>query len=293
MPALTHSPSPFTVSQALRSLAVFAALALAIPTALGHGAIDERIAELTADLALAPGDVTLRFQLAEAHCQHEDWQAALRELARVEELAPGRFPIDLLRGRTELGARRAGEAKAALDRFLAAHPRNPQALVFRARALELLGKPDACLADFRAALAASTHPEPDLFQEAAEALAFRGHRGEAVRVLAAGIAKLGPVPSLVLEAMSLEIGTGQFDAALSRVDAMQKSAPRPEPWMAKRASVLEQAGRRAEARAAWEALIVHLAALPNLERGSHSMSLLAEQAQQALQRLPTTNPALP
>ena len=52
--------------------------------------------------------------------------------------------------------------------------------------------------------------------------------------------------------------------------------------MAKRAALLAQAGRRAEARAAWQALIDHLAALPNLERGSHAMSILAEQAREAL-----------
>jgi len=82
--------------------------------------------------------------------------------------------------------------------------------------------------------------------------------------------------------MELEIMTGQFDSALTRVDQLQQFAPRPEPWMAKRASLLAQAGRVSESRAAWQSLLAHLSALPNLERGSKPMNLLAEQARQAL-----------
>jgi hypothetical protein len=85
--------------------------------------------------------------------------------------------------------------------------------------------------------------------------------------------------------MELEIITGDFDSALKRVDQLQKFAPRPEPWMAKRASLLAQAGRIADSRAAWQSLLAHLSALPNLERGSKPMKLLAEQAHQALAAL--------
>ena len=265
-------------------------LACRIPGAWGHGAIDERIAELTEDLVKSPGDASLHFQLAEANCQHEDWPAALLALARAEELAPGKFPSDLIRGRVALGTGEPADAKKSFDHFLAGHPGNPQVLVLRARALAQLGKDEACLADYRAALAASKNPEPDLFQEAAEALVFRGRDEEAMRVLGDGIAKLGPVPSLVLKALGLELAAGQFDSALLRVDVMRISAPRPEPWMAKRAAILEQAGRSDDARAAWQALAAHLAALPNLQRGSHSMSTLAEQAQQALHRISSATP---
>ena len=49
---------------------------------------------------------------------------------------------------------------------------------------------------------------------------------------------------------------------------------------------LTQAGRADAAKAAWTALRDHLLALPNLERGSHAMSRLLEEAQQALKPLP-------
>ena len=213
----------------------------------------------------------------------------MKSLARAEELAPGKFPVDLMRGRIHLGAKRPEQAFEALDRFLKEQPGNSMALIYRARAFALLGKGEESLADYRAALALATNPEPDHFQEAAEALASRDHKDEAVRVLGDGMTKLGPVPSLVLKAMELEIATGKFDGALLRVDVMRISAPRPEPWMAKRAEILDLAGRRAEALAAWQALVAHIAALPNLQRGSHSMSTLAEQAQNALRRISSAN----
>ena len=82
--------------------------------------------------------------------------------------------------------------------------------------------------------------------------------------------------------MDFELAAQRYDDVLKRIDAMQASAPRPEPWMAKRASILAQAGRADDAKAAWTALRDHLLALPNLERGSHAMSRLLEEAQAAL-----------
>ena len=96
-----------------------------------------------------------------------------------------------------------------------------------------------------------------------------------------------------MKALELELMLGRYDDALARVEVLQKSAPRPEPWIARRASVLAQAGRFNESKAAWQALITHIQALPNLERGSHSMQLLTEQAQQALASLKSLSKTTP
>lgn len=250
--------------------------------ALGHGAIDERIAELKAELVKTPDDAMTHYMLADAHVQHEDWVAAMRSLARAEELAPGKFPTDLVRAQVNLGAGRPEEARLALDRLLAQLPGNVRALALRARAFALLKDDERCVADFRAALEGASAPELDLIEEASSALAARGFQDEAAQVLSAGIARVGPVPSLVLKALDLEFATGRLEAALARVEAMQKAAPRPEPWMARRAALLEQAGRKEEARTAWQALDARLTALPPLERGSQPIASLAGEVRRAL-----------
>jgi tetratricopeptide (TPR) repeat protein len=264
-------------------------LALLLPTALAlaHGTFHDRLANLTAKLSAQPDDSTLRYQLAALYCEHEQPTEALAELARIEasDAAGNQLPIDYLRGMCLRLAGRFAEALAALDQYIAAHPTNSAAHLQRARVQIALGQPAAALADYRTALRLAERPEPDLVQECADALAQAGLTDEAVRVLDAALLQLGAVPSLALRALDLEARSGRYDSALSRIDVLQQTAPRPEPWMAKRATLLAQAGRKEAARQAWSVLSAHLAALPNLERGSHAMSLLAEQARHALAAL--------
>ena len=284
---------------ALLAMTASVLLVLSAGPALGHGGFHQRLAQLAVALEKSPNDPALHFELADVNGQHGDWQMALLNLDRVEELAPGKFPTSLLRGQAWLTGGQPGKAKTALDALLAGQPEHARGRLLRARAAQRLGDAACSLADYREALRRTPAPDPDLLQETAGALAAGGYPEEAVRVLAAGMEKLGPIPSLVLRAMEVEIATGNFDAALARVEALRKSAPRPEPWMARRASVLAQAGRIEESRAAWQALGTHLEALPNLERGSHAMSKLAEDARHALASLAnltpsaTSNPAKP
>ncbi len=284
---------------ALLAMTASVLLVLSAGPALGHGGFHQRLAQLAVALEKSPNDPALHFELADVNGQHGDWQMALLNLDRVEELAPGKFPTSLLRGQAWLTGGQPGKAKTALDALLAGQPEHARGRLLRARAAQRLGDAAGSLADYREALRRTPAPDPDLLQETAGALAAGGFPEEAVRVLAAGMEKLGPIPSLVLRAMEVEIATGNFDAALARGEALRKSAPRPEPWMARRASVLAQAGRIEESRAAWQALVTHLEALPNLERGSHAMSKLAEDARHALASLAnltpsaTSNPAKP
>lgn len=249
-----------------------------------HGDIHQRIEAASQQIASAPKDARLYVRRAELFRQHEDWQATLADCDTAQALDPA-IDVALLRGRALFESGHPGTALALLDGFVSRHPDHPQARVCRARVLTQLGRHAAAIADLRGALQMTPVPQPELVQECADALAAQGRHQEAVLVLAAGIDTLGAIPSLVVRAMELEIATRDFDAALKRVEAMRQCAPRPEPWMAKRASILAQAGRLGDARAAWQALVEHLAALPNLERGSHAMSTLMEQATQALAAL--------
>lgn len=257
---------------------------LASGVALAHGDIHERIESLSKQIAASPQNARLHAQRAELCRQHEDWQGALADCDLAKRLDPS-LELDLLRSRTLLESGQAAMALPLLDGFLGRHPQHPQALACRARAETKLGQHLAAIADFREALKLTPIPEPDLVLECGDALVAQKCEKEAVQVLAVGIDKLGPIPSLVIRAMTLEIATKDFEAALTRVETMQQSAPRPEPWMAKRAAILALAGRIQDSRAAWQRLLEHLAALPNLERGSHAMSKLAAEAKQALTAL--------
>jgi tetratricopeptide (TPR) repeat protein len=251
----------------------------------GHGSFHERIDYLTKALEERPSDPVLRLELANLHGLHGDTELALENLDKIDALAPGKFPTDLIRGEAFLVARNFAKAKEVLDRQLVSHPETARAWLLRARAEQELGQQEASLADYREALKWTSSPEPDLVEELANALAAAGKKQEAVQALTAGVERLGKIPSLVLRAVDLEIETKNFDAALCRLEQARQEAPRPEPWMARRAEVLARAGRIEESRSAWKELLAHLGSLPDHERSSRAMTQLTEKARDALASL--------
>lgn len=251
-----------------------------------HGTYHDLIDDLNAKLAEKPNDPVLITRRACIHLEHEDWKTALVDLERALRHGADESELGYLRGRALACGGLHEAAREELDRYIATHTDAGMARLERARVLGKLGMHEASLNDYRAILKAATQMEPEFVIETAEAMAAQGLHDEAISVLASGITRIGNVPQLVLKALEFELAAGRFDAALERVEAIQKQMPRPEPWMAKRAAILTQAGRPDAAKAAWTALRDHLLALPNLERGSHAMSRLLEEAQQALKPLP-------
>ncbi|MBM3854930.1 MAG: hypothetical protein FJ399_17550 [Verrucomicrobia bacterium] len=279
---LTANPRPPPLRLGRPALGMWLAAVLAAGSAFGHGAFHDRLRELTAALEAKPRDARLHFELAQIFCQHGDWLMALAAADSADELQPGAFPTDLLRGEVLLAREDPAKARAALDRLIATRGPTPQALILRARTKALLEGAESALPDYRAAVRQADRPGVDQVREVAAAFVRLGHRAEAADLLDRAIVEAGPDPALLLEALDLEIATGRFAAALRRVDALQAAAPRPEPWMARRAEVLAQTGDPAAARAAWLVLQRHLESLPNLERGSPALRAVAAQAQAAL-----------
>lgn len=255
----------------------------------GHGDLHENIQRSDARIAADPGNAGHWFQRAKLECRHGDWMRALTDLETAERLAPGKYPVELARGQAWMAGDKLPQARKALDAFVKSHPAVAEGHATRARLRMKLGDPDAAAADFQQALTLTTEPEPDLYLETANALIAATRPGDAVKQLDAGMTKLGIIPSLAEKAVALELSLGACDAALARVAELQRTSPRPEPWMAKRAEILAQAGRLNESRAAWRELRDHLLALPDPERNSRSMSRLLEQCQQAL-AVPPTHP---
>ena len=247
-----------------------------------HGTYHDLLSAVSAQIMAEPDNAELYIKRSALHLEHEEWKTALVDLERALRLGTDESELGYLRGRALACGGLHEAAREELDRYIATHTDAGMARLERARVLGKLGMHEASLNDYRAFLKAVTQMEPEFVIETAEAMAAQGLHDEAISVLASGITRIGNVPQLVLKALEFELAADRFDAALERVEAIQKQMPRPEPWMAKRAAILTQAGRPDAAKAAWTALRDHLLALPNLERGSHAMSRLLEETQQAL-----------
>lgn len=254
----------------------------AVEAASGHGGYHDVVTAISAELHAQPGDTALRYKLAEAHASHDEWQDCLKEIKLIERLAPGVYPTGYLQGLALHIAGKDEEAKTALDEFLAVNPDHVDALATRGRVLMKLGFPQAAVADFQKVVKLTKSPNSTLIADLALALRDSGNPVEASRAIDEGLKTAGDAPSLLLCALEIETTSAAWDAALSRIDALQKTAPCPEPWMAERAAILLKAGRADEARIAWTALRDQLLSLPNLERGSPQNQQLLQRSFQAL-----------
>jgi tetratricopeptide (TPR) repeat protein len=245
----------------------------------GHGAHDERVNECLEALKTSSNDPVIRHRLAMAYVHHGDWELALIELDKLDDSFTD---ARLTRAQALILGSRHEQARMLLDAILNHAPENPQALLERARVFTALKKPAESLADYRLALNLTAGPDPAFCLEMADVLTTQNQIDEALAVIQKGLTAGGEVPTLLLRALEIETTAGKFDGALSRIAILEKQAPRPEPWMARRAEILAQAGRREASRAAWAALKEHISSLPNLQRGTPEMAALAAKSEKFL-----------
>ena len=248
-----------------------------------HGDVHERIVQLTQQIAQSPApsnSASLYFQRAELYRIDGDFTNALIDLNHVEKLDPTVSRVGYCRGRVLFEANRLQEALAPLDKYLAAKPKDPDAYTVRARALKKLGNYKASADDYTTAIAQST-PSPELFIERAEAYRGLGKPDLAIGSLEEGIRKLGPLVTLELPAMDVEVSLKRYDAALARVDLVSARLQRKETWLVRRAEIQRQAGREEAARKSYEEALAAIERLPPTHRGTRAMLDLRERVRLA------------
>ena len=240
-----------------RVLAFVIAL-LGATSARAHPEIQDALDRLTTALAATPSDASLYLERGELYAKHEDWPSAEANYLRAAELSPRLPRLAIARGSLALATGNVSAARSFLDHAIAAAPTDPTAFILRARALARLDLTPAALADYARAFTLLAAPSPELYLERAAlfpAAAALGSLNEA-------ITRLGPVMSLHLRALALEISLGRVDDALARVDLLTSTTERPELWLKRRGDLLASAGRGAEARAAYRSAQAAIAALP-------------------------------
>jgi tetratricopeptide (TPR) repeat protein len=208
---------------------------------------------LTARIERQPSDASLYLKRGDQYRYQGNWSDARADYRRARRIDPALDVVDLRLGALFLDRGEPRRAKKSLDAYLARRPRDLLGLRLRSRAFRQLGMPLAAAEDMRRGidLCVPPHrPEPDDYLERARAFEAAGgdHLGEAILALDEGIAALGPIVSLQLPAIELDVQVGRFEDALRRVDVLEGGSGRREVWLVKRAEILERAGRHDEAR---------------------------------------------
>ena len=266
---------------AVIALAVCLMLAASIVNA--HEGLHEQIVAITAKIKRDPKNASLYLQRGELHRLHRDWGRASADYDRAQRLQPSLTIVDLARGKMLFESRRYQSAKMVLDRFLQRQPDHYDGLVTRARVLASTNARFESAHDFTRAIAIATTPEPELYLERATVLAGeKSYVEEALRGLDEGIEKLGPVVTLQLAAIDIELSRKNYDAALARLDSIINQSQRKETWLVRRGEILRAAGRNDEARAAFTAALEAIQSLPPARRQTRAVTALELRAQSAL-----------
>jgi tetratricopeptide (TPR) repeat protein len=263
------------------------AVLVSVALAFAHADLEQQIARVTKQIESDPGNATLYLQRGELHRLHREWDDAETDYARAARLDPSLIAVELARGMMLSDSGNPDEAKTHLDRFLAAQPDHVNALATRARVLADLGRRLAAAEDYSRAIRLSTNPQPEFYLERARALTLEGgeHFAEALRGLDEGIQKLGPVATLELAAIDLELQIKRYDDALARLDAVAAQSGRKETWLARRGEMLEQAGRPGQARKAYADALAAIESLTPRARKVPATAELEAKVRSALQRL--------
>jgi tetratricopeptide (TPR) repeat protein len=152
----------------------------------------------------------------------------------------------------------------------------------RARAHALLNDKRAAASDFTRAITLAPVGNPELYIERAEALGAAGAKEEAVRGLDDGIVRMGPLVTLEIQAIDLDMSLKRYDSALKRIDAVMARLQRKESWLVRRGQVLKLAGREKESRAAYEAALAAVEQLPPAHRNTRATLQLESTIRSAL-----------
>jgi tetratricopeptide (TPR) repeat protein len=251
---------------------------------VAHADLLIQIEEVTREIDKNPRDPELYIRRGELRRAHVEWEEAYADYERALALNPRLETIDILRGRLFVEAGWPLSARVCLDRFLARHTNHVDALILRGRALARLNLGIQAARDYDRALDLSPEPGPDLFVERSQVLVAEGpdHFTEAVRGLDEGLRRIGPLVTLQLYAIDIELTQRDFDRALARIDQVTAKSPRKETWLARRAEVLVQAGRNVEAVAAYKAALAALQTLPPTRRNVPAMMELDRRIRQEI-----------
>ncbi len=253
-------------------------------TALAHADILVRITALNREIRESPPSAALYLKRGELHRLHRDWPAALTDYEQAARLAPRNPDVSYYRGRMWFEAGQPEPARPALDRFLAVRPDHADALLVRSRVLAVLGERLAAVNDLTRAIALLDPPTPEVYLERARHLEAEGsaYIDRALAGLDEGIARLGPLVTLIQFAIEVERTRGRYPSALVRLDGLPESITGQALWLGLRGDLLLAAGRTEEARAAYAAGLEIIESYPSARRTLRATSRLETRLRAAV-----------
>jgi predicted Zn-dependent protease len=273
----------------LRSLVLLGVSGLLVATTPGaraHGDDQLLIDALTEELAKAP-EADLFIRRGELFRHHQEWAKAEADFLAAARLEPKLAVVDYFRARLLLEAGTPEKAQPFIERYIKSTPDEAEGWFLRGDVQGALGQHDAGALAYASGLERTPRPRPEHYLRRAKFLAA-APQPDPARVLAAldeGIARVGPVISLVEQAITIELEQRNFAGALQRIELAMKHAPRRETWLVRKGDVLVKSGRVDDAIASYRAALSAIDELPQRYRETVPVEKLERDARTALSRL--------
>jgi tetratricopeptide (TPR) repeat protein len=255
------------------------------PRVWGHADLIEQIRALTAQIAAEPTNAALLLRRADLHRRHEEFAEAHADVDAAGKLQPDLADVWFMRAKVLWDEGKPAGTLDQLERVLRKEPAFAEGLAFRGRCRARQEQFAGAIADFSAAIKLYPDPSPDLWLERARAQAASGDLAAAVAGLDQGMQRLGPIPSLEMPAVEYELQRTNISGALVRMDRIIARYPVKEPWLASRGELLEQAGRFAEAREAFQQVLSGIEGYAPARRGLVATTRLETRAREGVARL--------
>lgn len=241
-----------------------------------HVGVHEEIERLTRLIQQDPTNPQLYVWRGEAYRLHGNQGGAVTNFNKALGIDPGNVAATTGLGRTFLDQENYQQAIVHLNRSISRKPGNVRALVLRAQANAVSGRPLQATADYTRAIAQfqkQGKPLPGYYLERARAYAAAGDQyvDSALQSLDEGINVLGNIRTLELYAVDLETGRGHYDVALARLDRILARATRKESLLLTRGDILIIAGRTTEATQDYLAAQLAIDALPPQRRHTRAV----------------------
>jgi tetratricopeptide (TPR) repeat protein len=265
-------------------------IGLAPLTARAHGDVHERIVSATLVIEQDPTNARLYMIRGELHREHQDYPAASADYNHAAKLDPKLAAVDLCRAKLLVDSGKLAAARAKFDEYLARVPEDGRALAERGRLLARLDQRKQAIADFTRALTLLREPQPDIFLERAQIQMADDQQEAARQGLDEGIKTLGPLVTLQLYAIELDLSCTNYDSAVARLDTIIKQSARKENWLLKRGDVLLRAGKTEAARESYRKAIEAIQALPSRLQESEAVFELKRSVEQKLNTVTNVPP---
>jgi tetratricopeptide (TPR) repeat protein len=243
---------------------------------LAHGTLQEQIIAATKRIEKDPNNAHYYYNRGESYRKHEEWDLALADLHRAKQLDPTITKVDFSHAKVMYGCKLYHSAKVILDNYIAQKPNLSTPRIIRAKVYVALNKPLLAIKDYNFAFNAIDHRDPDDYLDCARIFVGMGktHVEKGIAILDKGMKKLGPLISLRLYCIDLEISIKHYSKALVRLKSILAGANRKERWLAQRGDILFQAGQLEKAKSSYLESIKHIEKLPVSRRNTPAMSKL-------------------